>query len=240
MGNAVENNSNGKSTFTVESVQKKEFKSMMSTTLIEYVEMAEMVNEYFRQIFKDYVGCKPLYLEGQRVSVLLSFAPGANNSCGAVAAVDEISRVNAASGNNIIANYINSDLDRHTTGGERFTLSPAAKDILRKYIISLPGSKDINWGAITGQHVSGGYQNSVISYRVTNIDMNLLVKDIFNSDGKKYAYDVHIMKNALDGFNAHNSKMFEITRADEVVVGETNAKYFAYPLGGVDDFIIKG
>lgn len=225
--------------YTVESVQKKEFKGMMSTTLVEYRELAEIINEYFRQIFKDYKGCRPIIYDGQRISVMMAFVPGLNNKIGAIAGVEEIQKVEAAKGNNIVANYINSSISRANNQGEHFTLTQAAKDILKDYIITLPNVKNIEWSAITGQHVVGTYQNSSIEYRVINIDLNLLIADIYDAGNKKYTYNVSIMRNAINGMNVHNSKMFEIVRADNLVVAEINNKYFSIPLAEGDDFIIS-
>lgn len=233
------NEATEKKKYTVESVQKRDFKGMMTTTLVEYRELAEIINEYFKQIFKDYKGCRPMIYEGQRISVLLAFVPGLNNNIGAIAGVEEIQKAGAAKGNNIIANYINSNISRAVNNGEHFTLTQAAKDILKDYIITFPNAKDINWSNITGQHIVGTFQDSSVEYRVINIDLNLLIADIYDSGDKKYTYSVNIMRNAINGMNVHNSKMFEIVRADNLVVAEINNKYFAYPLNDGDDFIIQ-
>lgn len=224
--------------FTVETTSKKEFKGMMSTTIMEYMELAGLVNEFFKQIFKDYDGCRPIETDGQRMPVIISFVPRSDNGVGAISAVEEIAKVEAKNGNTV-SNYVNTILSKSLNGGESFRLTDAAKDIISKYIITLPGQNGVDWRTITNQTVVANYMNSSIEYRVANIDLNLLMEDIFDNEGKDFKYDVHVMRNAMAGINAHNSRMIEIAKADPAVVREFNAKYFTTATTVADDFIIR-
>lgn len=218
--------------------KKKKFKPIFSTTVVNYNELGELINELIAPMFKDYAGAQPV-VENGVVSAMLEFIPGTDNGFGGIEATIKIEDDAKTETNSTVAAYIISQNIKKSYNGDSFKLTEAAQDLLSKYI-NFPANQ-IQWNMYTSQHVqpSNGYTTNRVLYYVTRLDIGIMLHDIYdNENNDKLTYLVKLSDKRDINSGVGMNYLFELTRLvnDEAISIER--KHFAPPMLNQVDWIV--
>lgn len=210
------------------------FDGMLDVTILSYTEIAQLVNKLFVNIFSDYNGCKPI-VNNNQVTVLLQFVPNrGTGSKDKIAACESIR--NISKGESHIERFLMMSNMNSVPGEEQFVLTKTAKDILKKYFRE-PSS--LNWSMLTYQDFARGmHRSDMIEFNLKDLDLNLILEDVFEKKGNDYSYNVTLLDNVY-GYGM-NDLLFKIERADDTVTKKIYSKYYNIPMattGGTDVII---
>lgn len=188
-------------------VEPQSFDGELNSKLISTFDLCKKINEMFRPVFSDYVGCIIFPNQNGKLETWLSFEDRPEVE-GKLKAIEPLVKkdINSLSNAERVLN-INNMFKNKT-----YELTEISKEILEEFITPQSNSKKIKWDRIYfEQTVQNMYNRGIINVYLTDLDLIKLIKKIYGSkvDGNRVDYQVTMQRPISNNVDV-NSREFLI------------------------------